>query len=194
MNYFKKFIFLFIFLIGANASNASTSKFIGVIGAAIGNIKNQNNEKLINGSKIFHGDTIISETKSNAQILFLDQTVLTLGEDSELTIDEFIYDPSSHEGSFVSNVMAADVDYQVICSGNTVKLVALSDEGNNTSASNALTNCSFCNLGEDEDFYTSFATSETFAGKSQVLKKVYLSFISNKTASNFYSHAPPLFS
>ena len=26
-------------------------------------------------------------------------------------------------GSFVSNVMAADVDYQVICSGNTVKLV-----------------------------------------------------------------------
>ena len=75
-------------------------------------------------------------------------------------------------GSFVSNVMAADVDYQVICSGNTVKLLPLSDEGNNTSASNALTNCSFCNLGEDEDFYTSFATSETFAGRSQVLKKV----------------------
>ena len=98
-------------------------------------------------------------------------------------------------GSFVSNVMAADVDYQVICSGNTVKLVALSsDEGNNTSASNALTNCSFCNLGEDEDFYTSFATSETFAGKSLVLKNVYLSFISNKTASNFYSQAPPYFS
>ena len=97
-------------------------------------------------------------------------------------------------GSFVSNVMAADVDYQVICSGNNVKLVALSDEGNNTSASNALANCSFCNLGEDEDFYTSFATSETFAGRSQVLKNVYLSFISNKTASNFYSHAPPLFS
>jgi len=97
-------------------------------------------------------------------------------------------------GSFVSNVMAADVDYQVICSGNTVKLLPLSDEGNNTSASNALTNCSFCNLGEDEDFYTSFATSETFAGKSQVLKKVYLSFISNKITSNFYSQAPPLFS
>ena len=97
-------------------------------------------------------------------------------------------------GSFVSNVMAADVDYQVICSGNTVKLVALTDEGNNTSASNALTNCSFCNLGEDEDFYTSFATSETFAGRSQVLKNAYLSFISNKTASNFYSQAPPHFS
>ena len=97
-------------------------------------------------------------------------------------------------GSFVSNVMAVDVDYQVICSGNTVKLVALSDEGNNTSASNALTNCSFCNLGEDEDFYNVSSITETFAGKSLVLKKVYLSFISNKIASNFYSQAPPLFS
>ena len=97
-------------------------------------------------------------------------------------------------GSFVSNVMAADVDYQVICSGNTVKLVALSDEGNNTSASNALTNCSFCNLGEDADFYNVSSITETFAGKSLVLKKVYLSFISNKIASNFYSQAPPLFS
>ena len=97
-------------------------------------------------------------------------------------------------GSFVSNVMAADVDYQVICAGNTVKLVPFSDEGNNSSVSNALTNCSFCNLGEDEDFYNSYKTTETFAGRSQVLKNVYLSFISNKTASNFYSQAPPHFS
>ena len=110
MDYFKKFIFLFIFLIGANTASASTS-FIGVIGAAIGDIKNQNNEKLINGSKIFYGDTIISEAQSNAQILFLDQTVLTLGEDTELTIDEFIYDPNSHDGSFVSNVKSGTVKF-----------------------------------------------------------------------------------
>ena len=97
-------------------------------------------------------------------------------------------------GSFVSNVMAADVDYQVICSGNTVKLVPLSDEGNNNLVSNALTNCSFCNLGEDENFYTSYTTTETFAGKLLFLKNAYLSFISNKTASNYYSQAPPHFS
>ena len=111
MDYCKKLVFLFIFLIGANTANASTSEFIGVIGAAIGNIKNQNNEKLINGSKIFYGDTIISEAQSNAQILFLDQTVLTIGEDTELTVDEFIYDPSNHEGSFVSNVKSGTVKF-----------------------------------------------------------------------------------
>ena len=55
-----------------------------------------------------------------------------------------------------------------------LNLVALSDEGNNTSASNALMNCSFCNLGEDEEFYNSYTTTETFASQSQILKKVYL--------------------
>ena len=97
-------------------------------------------------------------------------------------------------GSFMSNVMAADVDYQVICSGSTVKLIPISDEGNNNLVSKTLTNCSFCNLGEDEDFYNVPSINETFAGKSKVLKKFYLSFISNKTASNFYAQAPPHFS
>ena len=111
MDCFKKFAFLIIFLIGASSANASNSEFIGVIGAAIGEIKNQNNDKLVNGSKIFYGDTIISDAQSNAQILFLDQTVLTLGEDTELTIDEFIYDPNSHDGSFVSNVKSGTVKF-----------------------------------------------------------------------------------
>ena len=111
MDYFKKTILLIIFLINSSVAHASTSEFIGVIGAAIGDIKNQNNEKLTNGSKIFYGDTIISETQSNAQILFLDQTVLTLGEDTELTIDEFIYDPESQDGSFVSDVKSGTVKF-----------------------------------------------------------------------------------
>ena len=111
MDYFKKTILLIIFLINSSMVYASTSEFIGVIGAAIGDIKNQNNEKLINGSKIFYGDTIISQAQSNAQILFLDQTVLTLGEDTELTIDEFIYDPESQEGSFVSDVKSGTVKF-----------------------------------------------------------------------------------
>ena len=107
----KKIIIILILILLPNFANANTSNFIGVVGAAIGEIKNQNNESLVEGSKIFFGDTIISKEKSNAQILFLDQTVLTLGEDTELTIDEFIYDPKSHEGSFISNVKSGTVKF-----------------------------------------------------------------------------------
>ena len=101
---------MLVFLLLPNLGKANTD-FIGVIGAAVGEITNQNNEKLSNGSKIFFGDTIISNQNSNAQILFLDQTILTLGEDTELTIDEFIYDPNSHDGSFVSNVKSGTVKF-----------------------------------------------------------------------------------
>ena len=108
MNYLIK-ILIFVILTFTSVANASNNSFVGVIGAAIGDIKNQKNESLSNGSKIFFGDTIISKSKSNAQILFLDQTVLTLGEETELTIDEFVYDPNSQDGSFVSTVKTGTV-------------------------------------------------------------------------------------
>lgn len=110
MSYLSKLLII-IFLMFASVANASNNSFVGVIGAAIGDIKNQKNESLSNGSKIFFGDTIISKSKSNAQILFLDQTVLTLGEETELTIDEFVYDPNSQDGSFVSTVKTGTVKF-----------------------------------------------------------------------------------
>ena len=110
MNYLIK-ILIFVTLTFTSVANASNNSFVGVIGAAIGDIKNQKNESLSNGSKIFFGDTIISKSKSNAQILFLDQTVLTLGEETELTIDEFVYDPNSQDGSFVSTVKTGTVKF-----------------------------------------------------------------------------------
>ena len=110
MSYLSK-VLIIIFLTFTSIANASNNSFVGVIGAAIGDLKNQKNESLSNGSKIFFGDTIISKSKSNAQILFLDQTVLTLGEETELTIDEFVYDPNSQEGSFVSTVKSGTVKF-----------------------------------------------------------------------------------
>ena len=110
MSISKKILIILVFLTIPNLSNANTD-FIGVIGAAVGEIKNQNNEILQNGSKIFFGDTIVSKKNANAQILFIDQTVLTLGEDTEMTIDEFIYDPNSNEGSFVSSVKSGTVKF-----------------------------------------------------------------------------------
>ena len=60
-------------------------------------------EILENGSKVYYGDTIVVSEKSNAQVLF-SQTVITIGEKSELTIDEFVYDPETNDGKFVSNI------------------------------------------------------------------------------------------
>ena len=85
------------------------NEFIGVVAVGVGNISNQKNEKLITGSKIYFGDTIIVSEQSNAQILLLDETALTIGEKSELTIDDFVYDPQTKVGKIVSNIKVGTV-------------------------------------------------------------------------------------
>ena len=108
MNKIKTLIISLIFSL-FTISLGFASEVIGVIAAGIGDISNQNNEKLATGSKIYFGDTILVKAQSNAQILLLDETALTVGEKSELTIDEFIYDPESKIGKIVSNIKIGTV-------------------------------------------------------------------------------------
>ena len=92
-----------------SSSNVIANEMIGIVAVGIGDISNQNNEKLTTGSKIYFGDTIVVKAQSNAQILLLDETALTVGEKSEITIDEFIYDPQSKVGKIVSNIKIGTV-------------------------------------------------------------------------------------
>tara|TARA_Y100000389_G_scaffold9290_1_gene8663 strand:+ start:524 stop:1099 length:576 start_codon:yes stop_codon:yes gene_type:complete len=108
MNNFKNLISVLIIFIFTQSYGFS-KEFIGVISAGIGDITNQKNEQLSTGSKIFYGDTIIVKEKSNAQILLLDETALTVGEKSELTIDDFVYDPETKVGKIVSSIKLGTV-------------------------------------------------------------------------------------
>ena len=92
-----------------SSSNVIANEMIGIVAVGIGDISNQNNEKLTTGSKIYFGDTIVVKAQSNEQILLLDETALTVGEKSEITIDEFIYDPQSKVGKIVSNIKIGTV-------------------------------------------------------------------------------------
>ena len=100
-----KYPIIFMFSLSIGFAN----DVIGVISAGIGDITNQKNEKLETGSKIYFGDTIIVKAQSTAQILLLDETALTIGEKSELTIDDFVYDPKSKVGKIVSNIKIGTV-------------------------------------------------------------------------------------
>lgn len=50
-------------------------------------------EILQSGRQIFMGDRIVSGPDASLQVLLLDQTVFTLGPDSEMVVDEFVYRP-----------------------------------------------------------------------------------------------------
>ena len=104
-----KIILISLLLSLLSFSIGIANEFIGVVAVGVGNISNQKNEKLITGSKIYFGDTIVVSEQSNAQILLLDETALTIGEKSELTIDDFVYDPQTKVGKIVSNIKVGTV-------------------------------------------------------------------------------------
>ena len=85
-------------------SNAQEKQIIGVLAAAVGQIFNQEGTQLKTGDKIYFGDTIKVNEKSNSQILLLDQTVLNVGAKSEVIIDEFVFDPSNNNGKMLSQI------------------------------------------------------------------------------------------
>ncbi len=56
------------------------------------------------GEEIFLQDSIRSGPRSGMQILLLDETVFTIGPDSELVVDEFVYDPATSAGRLSAHV------------------------------------------------------------------------------------------
>jgi hypothetical protein len=94
---------IFGLLIFSFSLQAQEKEMIGVIGAVSGKISN-NSKVLKTGDKIYLGDTILSDQNSAAQILLLDQSTFTIGSDSAVVMDTFIYDPKNNDGKIVAKV------------------------------------------------------------------------------------------
>lgn len=50
------------------------------------------------GQSIAHKERIKTTDKGSVQILFIDKTSMTVGPNSDLTIDEYVYDPNAGTG------------------------------------------------------------------------------------------------
>jgi len=90
---------------GVNASETLSieKQLVGIVGAASGVVKTETRE-LKPGDKIYLNETIFSGAGSGTQILLLDQSTFTIGEDSEVVMDTFVYDPATNEGKIVASV------------------------------------------------------------------------------------------
>jgi len=73
------------------------------VGAISGTVKTAIRE-LKAGDKIYLNETIYAGIDSGTQILLLDQSTFTIGSDSEVVMDTFIYDPATNDGKIVANV------------------------------------------------------------------------------------------
>ena len=75
----------------------------------VGQPPNQPERTLLVGHDVMRNERITTKNTGQAQILFADQSSLTVAPNSELVIDEFIYDPKQHTGNMVANVTTGAV-------------------------------------------------------------------------------------
>ncbi|MFH0984993.1 MAG: FecR domain-containing protein [Candidatus Omnitrophota bacterium] len=81
---------------------------IGVVAAAGGKVElttpGQVGRVAQSGQAIFMGDEVKTDALGHLQILLLDETVFTIGPNSAITIDKFVYDPASHRGEIKASI------------------------------------------------------------------------------------------
>ena len=78
-------------------------QLVGIVGVVSGTIKTETRELKV-GDKIYLNETVYAAADSATQILLLDQSTFTIGSDSEVVMDTFIYDPATNDGKIVANV------------------------------------------------------------------------------------------
>jgi hypothetical protein len=56
------------------------------------------------GQSIAHKERIQTKSSGSVQLLFLDKTSMTIGPNSDLTIDEYVYDPNANAGKLAATL------------------------------------------------------------------------------------------
>lgn len=95
-------------LLLAATAGASVPR-IGAAGAVAGTVKASSAgggaaRALASGADVFHKDAVTTDAKGKLQLMLLDQTVFTVGPDSQIVLDEFIYDPFTDAGKVTAQV------------------------------------------------------------------------------------------
>ncbi len=89
---------------GANAApqvgvNAAVRGEVFVTGA-----RDENKRRAQVSEEVYSGDVVETLRQSALQILLLDETVFTVGQNCRMTIDEFVYDPSTSLGEVAATI------------------------------------------------------------------------------------------
>jgi hypothetical protein len=81
---------------------------VGVVAATQGKVKlsmpGEAGHIAESGESVFISQEVTTDAKGHLQILLLDETVFTIGPNSSITIDKFIYDPKSHAGEIRASI------------------------------------------------------------------------------------------
>ncbi|MFA6316695.1 MAG: FecR family protein [Elusimicrobiota bacterium] len=104
----KSFIIAAAVLLFASSADAQLTR-IGAAGAVRGRVEAMAPGQAVgrimeSGKEVYLRDAVTTDANGRMQILLLDETVFTIGPNSSLTLDEFVYDPKVGEGRMTARV------------------------------------------------------------------------------------------
>jgi hypothetical protein len=67
--------------------------------------------QVVIGQDVVHNERITTGVRGQTQILFLDQSSLTIGENADLTIDDFVFDPATSTGKLAMSTTKGILRY-----------------------------------------------------------------------------------
>jgi len=89
------------------ASGAAAADFAGVVKTVRGTTSAERGTSqvaLAPGTRILRGDRVVTGDDGQVGITMRDDTLLTLGPRTELTIDTYEFDARTHDGSFLASL------------------------------------------------------------------------------------------
>ena len=68
-------------------------------------------DKLTVGARVMHNERIHTSSSGSAQLLFLDKSTLSIAPNTNLVIDEFVYDPAANTGHMLTRLTTGTLQY-----------------------------------------------------------------------------------
>ena len=86
---------------GAEAQQVGTAAAVNPAAQARGT---GGSRTIVIGQSIAHRERIQTTSAGSVQLLFLDKTSMTIGPNSDLAIDEYVYDPATSSGKLAATL------------------------------------------------------------------------------------------
>ncbi len=106
MNWSRMICAALVLVLGFGSSALAQGR-IGVVSVAknqVSGILGGQTRVIGTGAQVFQNEVVTTGTNSSAQLMFRDQTTLTIGADARVALDRFVYDPQSRTGDIVVNI------------------------------------------------------------------------------------------
>ena len=122
MRYLKIGITVIAMVLGCASSGLGSSEYVGIVKSLVGEALIVRGEEEFNAephAKLMQGDLIRTGLNGKIGLVFEDDTVVSLGPNSQILIEDFLFEPANRQLSFIARIIQGTASF---LSGQIAKL------------------------------------------------------------------------